>query len=144
MKTIMLQAINEYQCPGCVNGPNVESCPELRATDLGCNSHCAGTMGFGTGTFALGLPKGFNRFGRSNERSFEIHHSWDALIKAHPTLTTKFSVPVWKHLDEQGNTIVRWFSPRTNAGWSCVILGDAMNKMPNAIVIMAADVEYMD
>ena len=89
----MLQAVKEYNCPGCVHGPEA--------------------------------PK-------------KIHESWDANMK------TISSVPVWKHLDRHGNTVIRWFSPRTNVGWSTVVLGDCRDKIPNALEITEEHVNNMD
>lgn len=101
-------------------------------------------MGLGTGTFMLGVPKGFNRFGPAPARALDIFASYDEMIETFPNLTTKFSVPVWKYLDERGNTFVRWFSPRTNYGWTVLILGDAMDRLHGAITITQDDIEYMD
>lgn len=110
----------------------------------GCSSHYPGTMQLGAGTLALGLPRGFCRYGPTATDPIEIFNGWDHLEEASPNLTTIFSVPVWKHLDEHGNTIVRWFSPRTNCGWSNVILGNVLDKMPNAIEITQEQIDSMD
>jgi hypothetical protein len=144
MNTIMIKAVETYQCPGCTNGPNPQTCPSALITDVGCAKHSPGTLEFGAGTFALGLPKGFCRFGPTPVSPIEVYESYGHLIKLHSTLTTKFSLPVWKHLDEHGNTIVRWFSARTNYGWSSVILGDCREQLPFALEITAEDIEGMD
>jgi hypothetical protein len=143
-KTIMMKAAAEYQCPGCMNGNNPDDCIKVNITECGCTGHHAGTMGLGMGTFALGLPRGFNRFGPSGERKIEVYESYDSMMAIHPNLSTMFSVPVWKHLDAHGNTVMRWFSPRINNGWSCVVLGDCRDKFPQAQEITAEHLDQMD
>jgi hypothetical protein len=140
----IIEAVETYQCPGCMNGSGVSDCDKHAMDGTGCSSHYPGTMLLGAGTLALGLPKGFHRFGPSRTEPIEIFTGWDHLEEAAPNLTTIFSVPVWKHLDEHGNTIVRWFSPRTNCGWSNVILGNVLDKMPNALEITQEQIDNMD
>jgi hypothetical protein len=144
MNTLMLKAVNEYQCPGCMHGPDAETCERSDVTEKGCTNQHAGLFGAGIGAIALGLPKGFNRFGPAGERKVEVWSSYEVLMECHPNLRTIFSLPVWKHLDDHGNTVTRWFSPRTNCGWSLVILGDCRDKFPQAIEITAAQIADMD
>lgn len=118
--------------------------PRLTLARGGCANHSAATFLFPGGVIALGLPKGFQRFGRNEERNIEIFESFDSMVDLCPNVKTIFSVPIWKHLDANGNTIVRWFSPRTNAGWSNVILGDCRSKMPHATEITAEAIDQMD
>ena len=101
-------------------------------------------MELGKGTFFLGMPKGFDRVGPSGVESVKLQVSSDsyvvdALKRKHP-----FSLAVWKHLDKHGNTLLRCYSPRTNVGWSVVILGDCMDKFPDAIEITEERMEEMD
>lgn len=140
----MIAAVNEYNCPGCMHGPKAETCPSANVGVSGCANHAAATMMFPGGTIALGLPKGFNRFGPNKDRKIEIFESYDAMIAHYPNFKTVFSVPVWKHLDEHGNTIVRYFSPRVNVGWSCVILGNCLAALPTALEITAEQIDQMD
>jgi hypothetical protein len=87
---------------------------------------------FPAGIIALGLPKGFDRFGPLPEKvkaRVLINESYEALIRLYPNLASKFSLPIWCHLDEHGNTITRWYSPRVNRGWSEVILGDCTKEL---------------
>jgi hypothetical protein len=139
-----LDAIREYNCPGCVHGPEAPACSRYAPDDKGCRAHHPGTMGLGIGAFALGLPKGFCRFGKQPTDRIEIHESWTAMVEAQPNLRTVFCVPVWKHLDRHGNTVIRWYSPRTNAGWSVVVLGDCRDMMPNALDITQEHLNNMD
>ena len=144
MNAIMLKAVNEYQCPGCMHGPDAETCDRSEVTAKGCTNHHSGTMGLGIGNFALGLPKGFNRFGPSELRNIEIYESCEAMLRAIPNLKSIFSLPIWKHLDKHENTIMRWYSPRTNHGGSVVVLGDCREQFPTAIDITAENLAQMD
>lgn len=142
----MIKAITEYQCPGCVRGGGVpaNTCPKFKPTPSGCQAQVPGTIGFGIGVFALGLKKGFCRYGKQDPLPIEIYPSYEVLLSTAPNLKTIFSVPVWKHLDEKGNTLMRWYSPRTNAGWTLIILGDARNHFPTAIEVTEEDISKMD
>ena len=62
--------IEEFQCPGCVAGGDIE-CGECKLKDehgyVCCGGHVLGTMlGLGN-NIALGLPKGFNKPGINDE-----------------------------------------------------------------------------
>lgn len=141
-------AVAQYQCPGCVSGTDPESCWEYCLSDTGCTSHCPGTLDGGARLLFLGLPKGFTLVGPAGAGSFQaklkIFESTDHLYRNYPELRTLFSLPIWKHLDDQGNTIMRWYSPRTNVGWSLVILGDAREDFPYAREITAEELKDMD
>ena len=130
------KAIQEYQCVGCVNGPY----PDCYKTNgsLACDKHCAGTTVGGIGRVFLGLPTGFNRLGISDE------------TKVHIFLTLKdgwgydkFNVPVWKHLDQYGNTLVRGMCPRLNAPWIHIFLNDFIKEI-DCLEISHADINEMD
>lgn len=138
------EGIQEYSCPGCIHGPGPESCENFRPSTSGCLDHYAGTMELGIGVIALGLPRGFSRFGLSLRRRVEVFLSWQELVQSEMNVNTIYSVAVWKHLNEKGHTIIRWFSPRTNMGWSAVILEDCRDKIPNAIEITQENIDYMD
>lgn len=144
MNSIMIKAVSTYQCPGCMRGTEAESCESADIRATGCEAQSSGTLGSGIGNFAMGLPRGFNRFGNSPERKFAIHPSYEDMIQKAPNFLTIFNIPAWKHLDEHGNTIVRWFSPRINYGYSTVTLGDCREKFPNAVEITAEMIEDMD
>lgn len=136
--------VKTYQCVGCMQGPDPETCPKANITNKGCVNHYPGTALLGAGVIALGLPKGFCRYGKMDPTPIVIYESYDTMLDIHPTLKTKFSIPVWKHLDENGNTVVRWFSPRTNAGWSTIIMGDCRDRLPQALEITQEDIDGMD
>ena len=61
MKTEVKNAIEQYQCSGCVGGSDI-SCYE-KGYNQECDKHVAGTMVSGIGSILLGMPKGFNRLG---------------------------------------------------------------------------------
>lgn len=54
--------VQQFQCPGCINGP-FPACFKQINGDIGCNNHVAGTIIFPGGEINLGLPKGFNKLG---------------------------------------------------------------------------------
>ena len=115
----MKELVELYQCPGCVCGSDY-SC-YAKGFSHACEKHVAGTTIMGLGKIALGFPKGFNRVGDGvqidiflNKGAFE----YNAL-----------NVPVWKRLDENGNTLVRGLSPRINKTFLHVYQGDVMAKI---------------
>jgi hypothetical protein len=143
-RTIMLKNVAQYQCPGCMHGSSPTTCEKANVTAAGCTSHYAGTLLFGRGALALGLPAGFNRFGSSDNRKVEVFESFETMLGLNPNMATVYSLPVWKYLDKHGNTLTRWYSPRTNYGWTSVILGDCRDKLPQATELTQADVDYMN
>jgi hypothetical protein len=145
-----VEAIAEYQCTGCVSGPDAPACPQFKNHGLGCVNHVPGTSGLAEGTFYLGLPKGFNRLGPNKfvpnyRNNLEVYPSMDALLET-KSLNSIFSLPVWLHIDRYGNTIIRWFSPRVNWGWSTVTLGDHSEHplFAKAIRITQVELDQMD
>lgn len=150
MKDNVKEAIERYQCPGCVSGSNI-SCGAFKKDDInegvGCGGHTVGTMVFGIGSFFLGMPKGFDRLGHPHEDSradlsvviFETREDgWQE-----PTGYKKWNIPVWKYLNEQGHTFVRGLSPRTNRPFLHVYLEDCMDKI-DCLEITQEDVDGMD
>lgn len=130
-------AIEEYQCPGCVCGSDTE-CYE-KGDNLECKKHVAGTMAMPhIGKFLLGMPTGFCRTGNIEE--FKVY-IFENLSKGWGF--DKFNVPVWKHLDKNGNTLVRGISPRINAPFLHVVLGDCMDDI-DCLEINQSDIDEMD
>lgn len=121
LNPITKAAVEEYQCPGCVCGSDI-SCYEKSSIGMGCGKHVTGTIMFPIGTIALGMPKGFDRMGESM-RSIEIFK--DAGEFAYNNL----NIPVWKYLDDNGNTLVRGLSPRINKPFLHVILGNRIKDI---------------
>ncbi|MGR3302889.1 MAG: hypothetical protein ACUZ8I_10365 [Candidatus Scalindua sp.] len=123
VEDIVKKAVESYQCLGCVCGSDIE-CYE-KSEDFACKKHVAGTIIFPqVGKVFLGLPTGFDRLGANDQMKVNIFYylkeAWDYDM---------YNVPVWKHLDEYGNTIVRGLCPRTNWSFLHVILGDCMRDI---------------
>jgi hypothetical protein len=130
----MKEMVEMFQCPGCVCGSDT-TCGRFKLEDdygQHCAAHVLGTSILGVGTFALGLPKGFNRSGvdpvtkmplsRMNIRLYETGApEWDHL-----------NVPVWA-LEREGFLFVRTYSPRVNKTIVHVIKGGALALVPNAL-----------
>jgi hypothetical protein len=132
-----LIAIKEYQCPGCACGIGPD-CATKCGTGIGCGAHCPGTMVSGIGTIYLGMPKGFDRRGRADNMPLHIFESYDSFMEEWKRMTTLgvesggydfWNVPVWKFLDEHGNTLVRGLSPRVNSPFLHVFLEDCQDKI---------------
>lgn len=136
----LLEAICEYQVPGAVGDFN----PKTATFNHGWTEHVPGTVAFGIGRILLGMPKGFDRVGPIDlceGRALWIYETWEE-HQAHWSYD-KFNVPVWKYLDEHGNTIVRGLSPRVNSPFLHVILGDYRDKI-NCLELTKADLAEMD
>lgn len=131
-------AIRTYQCTGCVNGPYPTCFEQGSDNNIGCKAHCAGTFMLPFGKMFLGLPKGFCRLGKCENTKVNIYESpsngWDY---------DKFNIPVWKHLDEHGNTLIRGLSPRINNAWIHIFLGDHRYYF-KCLEITKEDLEGMD
>jgi len=119
--------VEEYQCPGCVCGSDT-ACFKKNPDDarcMACDKHIAGTMiSGGIGSVFLGLPKGFCRLGFAKKTKIsiyaEVKHGWGYDF---------LNVPVWKHLDKNGNTLVRGICPRINMPWIHIFMGDVLGEV---------------
>lgn len=131
------KAVELYQCPGCVCGFNT-TCYNRASEGEACGRHVAGTTISNIGHVFLGLPTGFNRLGPHDQMKVNIFNTLDDGWGY-----DKFNVPVWKHLDEHGNTLVRGFSPRNNNPWLHIFLADCRNEI-NGIEITEQDMSEMD
>lgn len=116
------EAVKEYQCPGCVGGP-YKTCYKKDSFGEGCGSHCPGTLMLGVGKILIGMPKGFNRCGPAEPPTPIV------ILEDSIDFFDKFNVPVWKYLDEHGNTLVRGLSPRVNMPFLQVYLKDIRDKI---------------
>jgi hypothetical protein len=129
--------VEEYQCPGCVNGCDI-SCYENKSDEhQGCERHVAGTRGDFIGLVFLGMPIGFNRLGISEKTVIRIYENFD------PEYYNKFNVPVWKHLDKNGNTLVRGIMPRVNEPFIHIWKGDHIKEI-NCLEITEKEIEEME
>ena len=124
-------AVEEYQCPGCLCGSGVEGCyRKSTISGSGCGKHTAGTHIMPGGTIYLGMPIGFCRIGPIDQSVCpmlvfttpeEFNEEW--------TGYDVFNIPVWKHLNENGHTLVRGLSPRNNMPFIHVHLYNCMDKV---------------
>lgn len=135
-----LEAVKEYQCPGCVGGPPLECYTE--GFGLGCDKHCAGTAISGLGRIFLGMPKGFNRLGPCDDLKIDIFETFTNAMQRFGNYDL-FNMPIWKYLDNHGNTFVRGISPRINNPFLHIILGNALDKI-ECLEITNADLAEMD
>lgn len=131
------EAIKVYQCHWCIFEDEDGDCYK-NDEDEGCSKHRPGFAIGGIGFIFSGLPKGFNRTGNCLETKIYIFRTladgWEY---------NKFNVPVWKHLDDKGNTIVRGICPRLNEPWVHIFLSDCLDDI-DCIEISKADIEIMN
>ncbi len=139
MNTLIKNAIEEYQCSGCISGSDVSCFEENESGGLGCGKHRAGTICFGTGSFFLGMPKGFNRLGEDSKLKPNIYESFESSEWGYD----KWNIPVWKFLSKEGHTFVRGISPRINKPFIHIFLENCMEKI-NCLEISQDDVDSMD
>lgn len=131
-------AIEEYQCPGCTRGSSTACYQE--DTSLACKAHSPGTF-TENGVIFLGLPKGFNRLGpiQSKYLPIQIYNKYeDGWL-----YDDIFNIPVWKHLNELGHTLVRGLSPRSNMPWLHIYLENCLDKV-NCVNVTQKEINEMD
>lgn len=133
------KAVKEYQCPGCVCGSDPYGCYKNEHGDgIECTKHVVGTSVTGVGVFFLGMPTGFNKLGPNEKLKIKIFEKFTDVFDY-----DKFNVPVWKHLDKHGNTIVRGLMPRINFPFLHIILENCIDKV-ECIEITEKDCGVMD
>ena len=145
-----------YLCPGCMHGPDTKECPNFKSSEKGdtygpvCLNHIAGTSlvnAHGVERIMLGFPKGFcKNFNQGS--TFEKIKRDDTEYLFHEEFPEKefkgiFNIPVWKHLDEHGNTLVKVLSPRINKVGISIYRGNHLNKI-NCMEITKEQCEDMD
>jgi hypothetical protein len=140
MEIKIKKAIEEYQCSGCISGHNTE-CFEACDTGCGCGKHYAGTMML-LGKIFLGMPKGFNRLGKIEDMKPYIFENYEDFKKEYGGGYDMFNIPVWKHLDKNGNTLIRGIQPRLNAPFIHIILGNCLSEI-NCLEITEYDIKEM-
>lgn len=136
--------VEKFQCPGCVNGGDTQCGRyEPRDFDAGgtCAAHIPGTshaLPGSTVTYALGMPKGFNRLGpRAPRTSYEGSHMpivfW---AKGTHSGFDRFNMAVWAmegRDSHKGFLFVRTVEPRLGRVRVDVIeggdLGDARGAL---------------
>ena len=126
----VIAAIKEYQVPGCVSDFN-ENDFEQDGWGVEWSGHTPGTMMLPGGSIFLGMPTGFNKATvQDGQRHVKINifKDWDHLQNRW-SYDTQFNIPLWKHKDTLGNTIVRGACPRSNRFFLHIILGDHLDNI---------------
>jgi hypothetical protein len=139
MKENIKQAIEEYQCSGCVCGYNTECFESNEIGGCGCGKHHAGTIVSFIGNIFLGMPKGFNRLGEYTKLQPTIYETFESSEWKY----NMWNIPVWKHLTKDNHTMVRGIMPRKNEPFLHVFLENCLDKI-NCLEITQADVNGMD
>ena len=152
MKTVHLEMVREFQCPGCVCTPDfdaetpaeqVKGCESFRPCSDGwnmCEGHVLGTsLGIGN-NIALGLPRGFNKPGVSDrpERKDGSRNTMYLHFITKDELEGEFdhfNVPVWA-MEQKGHLFVRALSPRINRGYVTVIKGATVSDLPKQFTVI--------
>jgi hypothetical protein len=128
MQKKILEAIEEYQCSGCIGGPAL-SCLEVSSNDScqSCTNHMPGTIDSLGRKIFLGMPKGFNIVGpiSSSVQIIFIYENFQQIDFRYD----KLNIPIWKYLNENGHTFVRGLSPRINTPFLHIILEDCIDKI---------------
>ena len=141
--------ISKFLCPGCSCGPEPGSCECFRIKDevdgdFTCSGHSAGTFMSGVGRIALGLPKGFCRYGgavppshledkKSGSDQINTKLMYIRLhLSGETTGYNHLNVPVWAMV-EDGYLFVRTFSPRVNRTCVDIVKGGTLEMVPQAI-----------
>ncbi len=140
MNNEIKKMIETYQCPGCACDGNISCYRAVESGDgIGCIKHVAGTRIVpNIGRIFSGLPAGFCRLAFCEETKINIFEKFEDGWGY-----DMFNVPVWKHLDKNGNTLVRGLCPRTNYPWIHIFMGDQMSKI-DCMVITQKDIDEMD
>jgi len=120
-----IEAIENYQCPGCVSGSNTK-CGQFE-NKMGCNRHCPGTAILGVGHILLGMPRGFNKI-RENKVRIYIFNTFDELSSSFENFNF-LNMPIWKFKDKFNNTLIRIFMPRISTSCIAVVLEDCIDKI---------------
>ena len=139
MENKIKDAIGEYQCSGCVCGYNVECFEPNENGGSGCGKHLAGTMISNIGKIFLGLPKGFHRLGHHETLIPNIYNTFESSEWKY----SKFNIPVWKHLNKNGHTLVRGIMPRLNQTFIHIFLENCIDKI-DCLEITLEDIKEMD
>ena len=131
------ELVEEFQCPGCVCGSDV-SCGEFKLEMNGggvaCSGHVLGTFVHPGGTFALGLPKSFNHFGKNDDGSGRNRlYIWMYPSGSDLPCWDYLNIAIWAQ-EIRGFLFVRSYAPRIDESIVQVIEGGNRQRLvPNAI-----------
>lgn len=141
------EMVEKFLCIGCTcGGPTTCQKYNIERLSYGgfhCSSHSAGTFFSSIGRIALGLPKGFNRYGGSVPPSHLKEGNSESARDKSPMLIRlfskenkiswdKFNVPVWAMVKD-GYLFVRTDCPRINLVYVDVVKGGTLEMVPSAI-----------
>jgi hypothetical protein len=119
---IFKQAVENFQCKGCVNGEDT-GCGFFgkAASSHACTNHTAGTISSLQGILYLGMPTGFNQVGFSTE--YGLNNNIRIFDKADVAKSYNvFNLPVWyQEIDD--NLFVRTFLPRRGTSHIDIFIG---------------------
>ena len=140
------EAIEEYQCPGCVIGGNTDCGKFTKSEISSCESHVPGTVISGIGTVYLGMPRGLDRLGvfRLDKTSLKIEiYTKKEFSKLHGSYD-KFNVPVWRYKNKRDHIFVRGYMPRVNKPFLHIHLDKTVFNIIPCFKITDKDLEKMD
>ena len=137
MDRLIKNAIEKYQCTGCVCGSDIECFQP--GVCLACSKHCAGTIVSFVGKVFLGMPKGFDRLGVDNNLKLRIYKFYENC----GLIYNIWNIPVWKYLNKNGHTLVRGISPRVNQPFLQIFLEDCVDKI-DCIELSQDDINGMN
>ena len=139
MNNKIKNAVEEYQCPGCVCGSDISCFEKNLNSGEGCGKHVIGTMATRIGHFMPGMPVGFTRIGHEQQFKPNIYETFNSSKWTY----NKFNIPVWKYLNESGHTLVRGMMPRLNLTFIHIFLEDCRDKI-DCLEITHQDIFDMD
>jgi len=139
MEQKIKNAVEEYQCSGCISGSDISCFKKNETGGIGCGEHFSGTRILGIGKILLGMPKGFNRLGKEEDLKPNIYATYEDC----DWQFNIWNVPVWKHLDKNGNTLVRGVMPRRNQTFIHIFLENCIDKI-NCLEITQEQIDAMD
>jgi len=140
MEKEIKKAVEQYQCSGCANGSDISCFEKSSVAGIGCGKHFAGTTMMPGGKIFLGMPKGFNRLGKEVDLKPTIFKTFSSAYKWEYDM---WNIPVWKHLNEAGHTLVRGIMPRKNESFIHIYLEDCISKI-DCREITQSEIEGMD
>ncbi len=143
MNQEQITMVEAYQCPGCTNGTNTQCGAfklDTEATGgFRCVSHSAGIARLGVGTFALGMPKGFDRLKLVDSRGMNHPDRYGNHIRLHADPSqiksdfwNKFNLPVWAMVAD-GVLYVRTYVPRLDWTYIDVVRGGTLDLIPDEL-----------
>jgi hypothetical protein len=136
------EVITKFVCPGCVCGSSTnDTCYEpvtinWKGSGYYCKRHVCGTTAMPGGTFALGLPKGFNKVGYAGNGLLDSQRNNTILIRcwleSNRPEWDDLNVAVWA-LEQDGFLFVRTYQPRINFAAVDIIENGELSLVPQAI-----------